>query len=181
MLDDNAFGLLIALFDATTLEYAVSPEEYVRVLGEFRAVVKAAVVDAPWLSEVTPRDFGTAIYFERLADEPWPTSPIAWLRELRRKHRERGLLTLGVVTHGSRWESAEFEPLGVPIACSSEPLRKALAVEACAAPGLLGADAEGWGPGLYVESDAIAALGRTLKNTPTAFYAATGEFYRLSD
>ncbi len=180
MIDENAFGVFIALFDATNLEYAVSVDEYARLLLLFRAVVREGVAEAPWLSAAQPRDFGTAVYFERTADDPWPTSPIAWLRELREEHRKRGVVTLGVVTCGSRWDSAELEPLGMPIACSSEPLRKALAVEACAAAGLVERDAEGWGPGLYVESDAITALGRTLKNTPTAFYAATGEFYRLS-
>jgi hypothetical protein len=37
----------------------------------------------------------------------------------------------------------------------------------------------GWGPGLYVEKDAIEQLGKSLKNEPTALPVLSSVFYRI--
>ena len=60
----------------------------------------------------------------------------------------------------------------------SEPLRKVLAAEAAARAS--DDDTPGWGPGLYVESEVIEALGRKLKNAPTRSAAADTSFYRVA-
>jgi len=60
----------------------------------------------------------------------------------------------------------------------SEPLRKALYADTATRPD---ADGEGgWGPGLYVDTEAVEALGRTPKNAPTTLRVAGAEFYRVA-
>lgn len=61
----------------------------------------------------------------------------------------------------------------------SEPLRKVLAVEAFAQPTTSSDTDQGWGPGLYVEQDAIEQLGKSLKNAPTPLSVLSSVFYRL--
>jgi hypothetical protein len=57
----------------------------------------------------------------------------------------------------------------------SEPLRRALSAEvATHATG----DEPGWGPGLYLDTEAVEALGRTPKNAPTVLEIAGATFYR---
>jgi hypothetical protein len=40
-------------------------------------------------------------------------------------------------------------------------------------------DERGWGPGLYVDLEAIEALGRSFKNAPTALEIGGATFYRV--
>jgi hypothetical protein len=55
-----------------------------------------------------------------------------------------------------------------------------LAAEAHAQPTTAsGAEQTGWGPGLYVEKDAIERLGKSLKNAPTALSVLSSVFYRI--
>jgi hypothetical protein len=61
----------------------------------------------------------------------------------------------------------------------SEPLRKALAAEAFAQPTTSGELDSGWGPGLYIEQEAIEQLGKNLKNAPTALAVLSSVFYRI--
>lgn len=61
----------------------------------------------------------------------------------------------------------------------SEALRKALAAEAFAQPTTAHDGDAGWGPGLYIEKEAIEQLGKSLKNVPTALPALTATFYRI--
>jgi len=60
----------------------------------------------------------------------------------------------------------------------SEPLRRALLAEA-ATHGDEDAAVEGWGPGLYLDVDAIDALGRKPKNAPTVLRTGGAQFYRV--
>ena len=39
-------------------------------------------------------------------------------------------------------------------------------------------DGSGWGPGLYLDTEAAEALGMTPKNAPTVLRAAGASFYR---
>jgi hypothetical protein len=59
----------------------------------------------------------------------------------------------------------------------SEPLRKALAADA-ATRRAEEDESSGWGPGLYVDAEALEALGRAPKNAPTALEIAGAVFYR---
>ncbi len=52
----------------------------------------------------------------------------------------------------------------------SEPFRRAIAVEV-ASRRADEDDERGWGPGLYVDDEAIEALGRQFKNAPTPLEA----------
>jgi hypothetical protein len=97
-------------------------------------------------------------------------------------------VNLAVLTHGSRLVE-EDDPESVEVAQRyvssmavasvsnpSEPLQRALRAEAASHGGL--GDAEGWGPGLYLDTEAVEALGRTPKNQPTLLEAAGATFYR---
>jgi hypothetical protein len=61
----------------------------------------------------------------------------------------------------------------------SEPLRKVLAAEALAQPATSGNGDPSFGPGLYVDKEAIEQLGKSLKNTPTALPVLSTIFYRI--
>lgn len=61
----------------------------------------------------------------------------------------------------------------------SEPLRKALAAEAFAQPTTSDGQNSGFGPGLYIEKEAIEQLGKNLRNTPTALPVLSATFYRI--
>jgi hypothetical protein len=37
----------------------------------------------------------------------------------------------------------------------------------------------GWGPGLYLDTEAVEALGLNLKNQPTALNVAEATFFRV--
>ena len=60
----------------------------------------------------------------------------------------------------------------------SEPLRRALAAEV-ATRRADEDDERGWGPGLYVDVEAVEALGRNFKNAPTALEIGGATFYRV--
>ncbi|HTA91555.1 MAG TPA: hypothetical protein VK745_18355, partial [Polyangiaceae bacterium] len=96
------------------------------------------------------------------------------------------LTSVGVLSHGGRWlsEAAEAPPLvdGVEwlsVSLPSEPLRRALYAETAAHPADEH-DEAGWGPGLYVDTEAVEALGRSLKNAPTPLAVAGATFFRVA-
>jgi hypothetical protein len=58
----------------------------------------------------------------------------------------------------------------------SEALRRALYADTASH----GSDGEdGWGPGVFVDEDAVAALKRAFKNAPTALRVAGATFFRI--
>jgi len=57
----------------------------------------------------------------------------------------------------------------------SEPLRRALCADAASRGDQ---DAAGWGPGLYLDVDAVEALGRKPKNQPTILRSGGAEYFR---
>lgn len=188
VIDENAYGLLIAWFDIEEVEYTLEREAFVERYSEFRATLVGCLDAIPLGQHVRALDLGHAFYLE-LADGDEQTDPIRWLREIRGRMTELGFSALGVVCHGGRWvdgepESDAFssERFGdvtvVRASRPSEPLRKVLAAEAAAHPS--DDESPGWGPGVYVESEVIEALGRKLKNAPTALAAADTSFYRIA-
>jgi len=187
LIDENAYGLLIAWFDIEDVEYSLETEQFVERYGEFRATILGCLDAMPLGQNVRALDLGHAFYLE-LADGDEQTDPIRWLRDVRSRTNELGFSSLSVICHGGRWvagdseaEAFASERIGdvtlVRVSRPSEPLRKALAAESAARPN--DDETPGWGPGVYVESEVIEALGRKLKNAPTALAAADTSFYRV--
>jgi hypothetical protein len=189
LIDENAFGLLVSYFDIENDEYALERELFVERFDEFRRKALEYVAASPPGNAVHALDFGYAIYFE-VAQGDERAEPVGWLRVLRTRLKEHEFQTVGVVSYGGRWVDSHSSqpPKGTEqcggfeimrLTAPSEPLRKALDADA-ATRQLDETDTEGWGPGLYVDSEAIEALEKTLKNAPTPLRAGTGTFYRVA-
>ena len=184
MIDENAYGLLIAWFDLEDVEYSVEREEFVERYCELKRAFQGCIDELELGRGVTLLDLGHAFYVE-VGEGDESTDPIRWLRDVRARLSDLEFTTFSVVFHGGRWveeaEPAEQRTLEVRVvraSLPSEPFRKALAAEAAAHS--LADDTPGWGPGLYVESEVIEALGRRLKNVPTPLLAAESQFYRVA-
>ena len=192
MLDENAFGILLSYHAIDDEEYRLTPEEFARSFGAFRDVTRVWLENTPLPTPARALFLGHALYVE------WPDpadadsssadalfNPIAALREVRRSLSERDLQSVAVLTHGSRWvrefdaAHAESTRLGdVPcldFGYPSEPLRKALQAELAAHA--IGAQSS-WGPGLYLDTEAVEALGKRPQNQPTLLELADASFYR---
>ncbi len=110
----------------------------------------------------------------------------AWLKLVRARLAEQGFATVGVLSYGGRWlddevgsELPEMNGVDVAVAsCPSEPLRRALYADTAAHHDPADAP-EGWGSGLYVDTEAVDALGRKFKNEPTPLVSAGATFFRF--
>lgn len=188
MIDENAFGILISDFDLEDDEYRLETSEFASRTKAFHDAVFEYVAAQPLARDARALDLGHAVFFE-FGEGEQATSPIAWLKALRTALADTDLRSVGVLTHGSRWvdeESgveleAEQRFVGsVPVARfshPSEPLRRAFYAETATRPS--DDDTEGWGPGLYVDTEAIEALGLSPKNQPTGLSVAGATFYRV--
>ncbi len=95
-------------------------------------------------------------------------------------------VTLGIVSNPRRVftdeagsELPEMNGVFVAVASApSEPLRRALWADTAAHHDQADAP-DGWGAGLYVDTEAVEALGRKFKNEPTPLVSAGATFYRL--
>jgi hypothetical protein len=186
MIDENAFGLLVSYHDIEEDDYALGAGAFVERFHEFTAAWRECLRIFRLGDPVRAIDFGHAVYVE-VADGDQEEEPIVWLKQVRGRIAERAFSTVGVVSYGSRWvdpaiASMPIEELGnvslVNASLPSEALRRALWAEAAARHEADDAP-EGWGPGLYVQSDAIEALGRSFKNAPTPLSASGTTFYRV--
>lgn len=186
--DENAFGVLVAYFDIDEDEYAREPDDFVTRFTEFRSAALGFFSEFPLAAAVHVIDVGHALFAE-IADGDQLDDPMAWGKALRAALRGRGIETSVFVTHGGRWVEedggppAEVDRSGsgsvyVQASRPSEPLRRALLgwAAACRADS---EDTSGWGPGLYVDTEAVEALGRAPKNAPTPLVMAGATFYRL--
>lgn len=184
MLDENAFGLLIAYHDLEDDEYAGERADFVERYRTFVAIVRERLMAEPPAARARALELGHALYVELLADDE-PVELIAWLRGFRAALAERDYRTAAFLTYGSAW--TEESPTAVHVECGvvtlsraslpSEPLRRALLGEA-ATHGDEDGGQEGWGPGLYLDVDALDALGRKPKNAPTVLRAGGAAFFR---
>ena len=186
MIDENAFGILISYYGLENDEYGLERAEFVARFEAFRASVRATVAELPLGDGVRAVDLGHALYVE-VADGDQSESPLSWARKAHGRLAERGFDAVVVVTHGGRWvdEAAESftstEHIGqaglVTVSLPSEPLRRALYAETAAHT----ADEsdEGWGPGLYLDVEAVEALGMKPRNAPTSLRIGGAEFYRV--
>lgn len=185
MIDENAFGLLISYYAIEDDEYAGEREQFVERYATFTALIRDRLVERPPGEGARAIDFGYAFYVE-LSDGDQQLDLIAWLRELRSTLGEHGFATAGMLTHGSCWVD-EADPRPDIVDCGSvklfraarpsEPLRRALLAEAATHGDEDGA-VEGWGEGLYLDLEAVEALGRRPKNMPTILRSGGAEFFR---
>ena len=184
--DENAFGVLIGYFAIEHDEYALNPGEFAARFLEFRAALRACVETFPLAQAAVAREFGHALYLE-FSDGDQLEDPIAWIKLVRARLKALDLASVGVLSHGGRWlaESSDTAPPSVsgiewqPVSLPSEPLRRALYAET-ASHGADEEDETAWGPGIYVDTEAVEALGRTLKNAPTPLSVAGATFYRVA-
>jgi len=185
MIDENAFGLLISYLNIEDDEYAGERADFVRRYADFKQRLCERLASEPPGAGARALELGHAFYVE-LADGDHERDLIAWLRQTRAALSEPGFLTAGILAYGGSWQD-EAEPypsvteLGgstlVRASGPSEPLRRALLAEA-AARGDADAGTPGWGPGLYLDVEAVEALGRKPKNQPTVLKSGGAEFFR---
>lgn len=183
MIDENAFGVFVSYFAVEDDEYALEREEFVARFRLFRETMRACFTELPLGRGVRALDLGHACYVE-LADGEQTENPLGWAKKVRARLAEQGFETAASVTHGGRWvddDDALFstEHVGdvglIRVSNSSEPFRRALYADAATRAG---EDEEGWGPGLYLDTEAAEALGMTPKNAPTVLEFAGAGFYR---
>jgi hypothetical protein len=189
MIDENAFGILISYCSVENDEYACERDEFVQRFETFEATVLAFLKREPIATDLHVVLLGHAVYVEFAEPEEQPDL-FAWLRTLREDLAASDFESAVALAHGSRWidEESGAPPSAVDddedmtivtVSAPSEPLRRTLDADAMARR----ADAEdevAWGPGLYVDTEALEALGRAPKNTPTPLRAGTGTFFRVS-
>lgn len=183
--DENAFGVLLGYHALEDDEYALEPADFAARFAQFRAAVRSCVEAFPLAESLLVRELGHAVYLE-FADGDQKEDPIAWIKLARARLTGKALVSVGVLSHGGRWlcEAPEAPPElpGVEwlsVSLPNEPLRRALYAET-ACHGADENDEAAWGPGLYVDTEAIEALGRALKNAPTPLAVAGATFFRVA-
>ncbi len=184
--DENAFGVLIGYHAIEDDEYSLEPAQFALRFLEFRAAVRGCVEAFPLARAALGRELGHAVYLE-FADGDQLEDPITWIKTVRAKLSASGLASVGVLSHGGRWlsDAPEEPPLDadnvawLPGSLPSEPFRRALYAET-ASHGADEDEESGWGPGIYVDTEAVEALGRTLKNAPTPLAVAGATFFRAA-
>lgn len=187
--DENAFGVLLSYLAIEDDEYGLEPEQFAARFQEFRKAVRSCVETFPLAKALVVREFGHAVYLE-FPDGDQLEDPIGWIKLVRARMNALEISSVGVLSHGGRWQAdpAEEPPPPVPgvewlsVSLPSEPLRRALYAETATH----GEDDDGdepgagWGPGIYVDTEAIEALGRALKNAPTPLAVAGATFFRVA-
>jgi hypothetical protein len=185
MIDENAFGLLIAYFSLEDDEYAGEREDFVERYAAFARIVRERLAEHPPGGGGHAVDLGHALYLELLEDHE-PSDLIGWLKATRSALAEQDYRTAGILSFGSSWvdtEAPRSETVQVGkltltrVSLPSEPLRRALLAEA-ATHGDEETGVEGWGPGLYLDIEAVEALGKKPKNEPTVLRTSGVRFFR---
>jgi hypothetical protein len=186
MIDEDAFGMLFSYYDVEDDEYGLAERaDFVRRFQAFELAVLEVVQNMTLPEEHHVLCLGHAVYveFPDLDDLP---QLLNQFRSAGARIHNDGFTNVSVLSHGSRWieEGAGAElsltgqsPRIARISRPSEPLRRALHVEALARRE--DDDTSGWGPGVYVDTEALEALGKTPKNAPTVLRACGAEFFRI--
>jgi hypothetical protein len=188
LIDENAFGILIAHYGIEDEEYGLERDAFVERFSEFRSAVLDFAATLPVASSATALDMGHALYVE-FADGDQNEDPLAWAKAARALLSGRSFESAAIVAHGSRWRDEDGDVVPdvgeldggvtwVQVSRPSEALRRALAAEG-ATRRVDESDERGWGPGLYVDVEAVEALGRSFKNAPTALEISGSTFYRV--
>jgi hypothetical protein len=183
--DENAFGLLISYLNLEDHELSGERSEFVERYAKFAELVRARLSSAPPGSSGRALELGHAVYLELLEDER-QGDLIGWLRETRAALAEHGYQTAATLTFAGSWIAGD-EPhptitqVGdwqvLQASLPSEPLRRALMADAASRRDD-GQGNEGWGPGLYLDVDAVEALGKKPKNAPSVLACGDAAFYR---
>jgi hypothetical protein len=183
--DENAFGLLISYLNLEDHELFGERSEFIERYRQFAGIVRERLARAAPGASGRAVELGHAVYIEILEDAR-EGDLIAWLRETRAALSEHGYETAAMLTFAGSW-IAENEPrpavtdVGsfqlVQASLPSEPLRRALLADA-AARFDEATESAGWGPGLYLDVEAVEALGRKPKNAPSVLRAGDATFYR---
>lgn len=193
MEDENAFGLLFSYHGLEDDEYEDDETAgFVERFSAFQRIVLGYLAECPPGDGCHAIDLGHALYVE-IADGDQSQNLITWLRAGCEKLRSHGLQIAGFISHGGRWLEPPEVSLGVQtigssgsgaggvrlmtVSRPSEPLRRVLYAET-ASHGLPDEGAA-WGPGVYVDLEAVDALGLSLKNRPTTLHVAGAEFFRV--
>lgn len=185
MIDEDAFGILFSYYEVEDDEYGTDDRaEFVERFEAFERLALAAVQSLELPSEHHVVCIGHAVYAECPDHEDTPQL-FARFRSAAARLASEGFANVAVLSHGGRWireeEGPELSitndaPRVVRLSRPSEPLRRALFVAALAQ-----ADdqVDGWGPGVYADTEALEALGKTPKNAPTVLRAPGAEFFRV--
>ncbi len=186
LVDENAYGALLTYVEVEDDEYSLDPEAFVERFELFRDTARDGLRAEPIADVVGVVEFGHATYLE-FGDGDEKQDPFKWLKALRGRLTDAGFGCAAVLTHGSRWvpesepdlPSTEFlgEMRVASVSRPSEPLRRALYAETATHEDDSGA--HGWGPGLYIDTEAVEAMGKKLKNAPTPLSVAGATFYRF--
>jgi hypothetical protein len=185
MIDENAFGLLIAYLSIEDDEYDAEREDFVARYLAFGRHLRGRLRDQPPSESARAVELGHAFYVE-IIDGDHEGDLIAWLRTTRALLTESGYVTAGILTYGSSWYDEDAPcPSVTDVGTSklatasgpSEPLRRALCAD-CACRGDEDASTPGWGAGLYLDVEAVEAMGRKPKNQPTILRTCGAEFFR---
>jgi hypothetical protein len=185
MIDEDAFGILFSYYDIEDDEYGTEDRaDFVRRFQLFEELVVDAVRSLALPSEHHVLCLGHAVYAE-VRDGDELSQLFARFRSAAARLSAEGFANVAVLTHGGRWvEEGQAVALGIEgaspriarLSRPSEPLRRALFVAALAQ----GDDElEGWGPGVYADTEALEALGKAPKNAPTVLRAPGASFYRV--
>jgi hypothetical protein len=187
MQDENAFGLLISYLRIEDDEYSLEREEFVDRALSFRQVLVEYIEAFTPAEGARALDLGHALYLEFAAGDE-SEDPVVWLKGARSRLASREFESVAVLSYGSRWvaEPAEASPsvetFGtvevLRVSNVSEPFRKALYVDTATQGDE--EDDVAWGAGLYVDTEAVEALGRALKNAPTPLAIGGATFYRMA-
>ena len=185
MIDEDAFGILLSYYEIEDDEYGSDDrQDFVRRFEAFEQLGLAAISSMELPGDHYVVCLGHALYAEFRDREDTPQL-FARFRAAAARLTLEGFVNVAVLTHGSRWVE-EDQPVAPSLADEasrvtrvsrpSEPLRRALFVAALAQEddGIAG-----WGPGVYADTEALEALGKTPKNAPTVLHAPGAEFFRI--
>lgn len=185
MIDEDAYGLLFSYTTVEDDEYASDERgQFVERFEGFEAAVLEILAGMSLPSHAHILCLGHAVYAE-LRDEEETPNLLRDFRLASARLEERGYVNVAVLSYGSRWVEEDQLPAlsiedGPPrvvrASRPSEPLRRALDAETLARRDEA---MEGWGPGVYVDTEALEALGKVPKNAPTVLYAYGAEFFRI--
>lgn len=188
MIDENAFGILLSYFDVEEDEYGLEDKaEFVEKFKQFQEVALELLQRAELPEEHRCVCLGHSVYAEFTDDEENP-GLFSAVRNTAARLERLGFSNIAVLSHGSRWVQADTEKPPkvrqegegarevILLTPPSEPFRRALNAESMARP-----DDElgGWGAGVYMDTEAVEALGRQPKNAPTVLRASGAGFYRI--
>lgn len=185
MIDEDAFGILFSYYEVEDDEYG--SDDRGAFVSRFEAFERHALGIAEQMELPGDRHvicFGHAVYVEFRDDDDRPQL-LSQFRTAAARLLAEGFVNVAVLSHGSRWvDEVDGVALSVTgerarvarVSRPSEPLRRALFASALAQSD---EQASGWGPGIYADTEAIEALGKTPKNAPTLLRAPGAEFFRI--